>query len=220
MALIFQKTAADRVRSAVNWQVFAPVWYTCHKETPVCMDKRSASLFLPRFEAERRWRKCGRKHFSFWYVQSLYCTFSPYMRDDRPAATVRSSVKTFDWTWELTVQRTAFPFNYIIAHFQVLSTCGNWHFSHVLLYLTRGNAVAHAVSNHCRRSDPLLPHGLWAEGGAAHEEESLWAFYLCGHCTVHFSRKCALTAWLVPKRSMTNNYWLREGLTAVHSVSL
>jgi hypothetical protein len=40
----------------------------------------------------------------------------------------------------------------------------------------------------------------------ADEEESTSAFYLCGHCTVHFLRKSAMTARLVPERSLAQNF--------------
>ena len=89
-------------------------------------------------------------------------------------------------------------------------------------WLTLFGVICYNHCGHCyiRRSDPLfLSRSPRQEGGGASAEESISAFCMCGHCTVHFLYKSAMTVRLVPE-TVINTYWLNdEDLTAV-TVSL
>ena len=64
-------------------------------------------------------------------------------------------------------------------------------------WLTLFGVICYNHCGHCyiRRSDPLfLSRSPRQEGGGASAEESISAFCMCGHCTVHFLYKSAMTA--------------------------
>ena len=63
-------------KSAVKHDSLTEFSGLCYNTDGRCYIWRSNPFFLPQSEAERRWRECGKKPFSFWYVQLLYCTFS------------------------------------------------------------------------------------------------------------------------------------------------
>ena len=72
--------------------------------------------------------------------------------------------------------------------------------------LTRFDCACYNTDGRCYfwRSDPLfLSHGSWQEGGGACAEKGFSAFSMCSDFAVHFLYKSALTARLVPKRSMS-----------------
>ena len=85
-------------------------------------------------------------------------------------------------------------------------------------WLTLFGVICYNHCGHCyiRRSDPLfLSRSLRQEGGGACAEKGFSAFRMYSNSAVHFLYKSALTARLVPKRSMTKKIWLKMGLTAV-----
>ena len=78
-------------------------------------------------------------------------------------------------------------------------------------WLTLFGVICYNHCGHCyiRRSDPLfLSRSPRQEGGGASAEESISAFCMCGHCTVHFLYKSAMTARVGTETVINSISWL------------